>query len=169
MINEYAKAFFELSNELKNLDIMSENFEVFMQNYNNDFEKLLLSPKISKQEKKEVIKKCFKSCDINFVNFINVVIDNSRMNILNDIFNDFNLLLNEKNNIVTIDVYSYDVLTEEQSNEILNKLSGGYKGKTIVLDNHIDKELLGGIKLFHNGKQIDGSIKSQLNRLKENL
>ncbi|MFI3329191.1 MAG: ATP synthase F1 subunit delta [bacterium] len=169
MINEYAKAFFELSNELKNLDIMTEAFEVFIQNYKNDFKKLLLSPKISKQEKKEVIKKCFKSCDINFINFINVVIDNSRVDMFEDIYNDFNLLIDEKNNVVTIDVYSTEVLSTEQTDEILNKLSNGYIGKSIVLDNHIDKELLGGIKLFHNGKQIDGSIKSQLNRLKENL
>lgn len=169
MINEYAKAFFELSNELKNLDIMFENFEVFIDHYKNDFEKLLLSPKISKQEKKEVIKKCFKSCDVNFINFINVIIDNSRIDMINNIFADFNVLINEKNNIVTIDVYSVDILSEEQTSDILNKLSIGYPGKTVVLDNHIDKELLGGIKLFHNGIQIDGSIKSQLNRLKENI
>ncbi len=167
MINEYAKAFFELSNELKNLDSMTDSLDAFVSNYKNDFKKLLLSPKITKQEKKEVIKKCFKSCDENFINFIYVIIDNSRIDTIEEIHSDVKKLIDEKNNIVTIDVYSCDVLSAEQTEEILNKLS--FPGKTVMLDNHIDKTLLGGIKLFHNQQQIDGSIKNQLKILKENL
>ncbi|MFI3251656.1 MAG: ATP synthase F1 subunit delta [bacterium] len=169
MINEYAKAFFELSNELKNLEDAKESFDVFNTEFNGDFKKLLLSPKITKKEKKEVISNCFKSCDSNFVNLLYVVIDNSRVDMLDDIYKDFIKLIDEMNNVMNIDVYSCEELTNEDTTTILEKLEKVYTGKKVVIKNLLDNTLIGGYKIFHDGKQIDGTIKNQFKIMKENL
>ncbi len=168
MINEYSKALFELSNE-KNLEFILECFDVFMSNFKDDFKKILLSPKIVKEEKKKVITTCFKNFEKDFLNFLLVVIDNSRVDMFDEIYKDFKSLYDDLNNIVHIDVYSFDKLDEESYGEINNKLSSKFSGKTIVLNNVIDSTLVGGVKLFYNGKQIDVTLKNQLEMLKANL
>ena len=41
------------------------------------------------------------------------------------------------------------------------KLMGG----NVILENRIDKSLIGGVKILVNGKIIDASIRSSLNRM----
>ncbi len=171
MINEYSLALFELADQDKNLDSALESFNAFMEIYSNDndFSKLLSSPNVSKENKKEIITKAFNGCYEQFILFINVIIDNARISMINDIYSDFKKVINEKNNIVTIDVISQSKLDDFEEASIIKSLEKKFNNKKVILNKSIDSNLIGGFKLFHNGKQIDASLKSQLDNLKNIL
>lgn len=171
MINEYAKTFFEIAKEDKKLDVASEVFDAFITNFKSeiDFKKVLVSPNITKEQKKEIIKNVFSGHYDDFIYFLCVVIDNSRMESIVTIYDDFHKLLDEDNNIIHIDVYSDAKLDTADQKIITRELLRTFKGSQIILDMHIDGSLIGGLKLYHDGKQIDASVKNQLNSLKASL
>ena len=59
-------------------------------------------------------------------------------------------------------------LTEAQISRLTAKLSR-ITGKTVILRCTTDKSILGGIKLRYGGTQLDGSIKTRLDRFEAAL
>ena len=61
-------------------------------------------------------------------------------------------------------VYSAKPVNDEQLKKLESE-TGKLIGKRIRLENIIDGSLIGGVKIVADGKLIDASIRSRLNRL----
>lgn len=130
---------------------------------------LLRSYSLSSDEKKDAITKCFKNkIDEYILNFFYVLIDNSRTKYILEIFNEFvKKALNELN-IKKGVVYTTTPLNANQMQLLSKKVSDTLCCK-VVLENEIDKDLLGGFKIQVEDYILDDSLKNRLAKLKDEL
>ncbi len=162
---EYANALYDFS--ITNPTI-EEEYKVLIDilKQDNSLIKLLSFPTISKNEKKEIIKKIAINFNIKFFNFLNVLIDNNRFENIIEIYDEFILLCNEKKNVMEVIASSAVLLSDVQLSRLISRLESKYKGKKIKIKNIIDPELIGGIKVIYDGQVIDLSVINKLDQLK---
>jgi F-type H+-transporting ATPase subunit delta len=101
-------------------------------------------------------------------NFVRVLAENKRLELLPEIQLQFEVLKNEKEGVVEAEVYSAFELNDAQIGDLAQRLEKrtGRKVRTKV---QIDKELIGGVKVVIGDKVIDGSARGQLAALENAL
>jgi len=101
-------------------------------------------------------------------NFLRVLAENGRLELLPEIRAQFEARKNEREGVVQAEVYSAFDLSDAQVADLAQRLEKktGRKVRTRV---HIDKELIGGVKLLLGDKVIDGSARAQLRALEAAL
>ena len=75
-------------------------------------------------------------------------------------------LYDESRGILRVEAITAVPMTKAQSDAIAAKLAATL-GKTIVVTNTVDKSILGGVKLRYSGVQLDGSVKTRLDKFDE--
>ena len=129
------------------------------------------SPAFSKEEKKELIKKLFSSkINQTTLNFLLLIIDNKRFNLLSDIQNELVKIVNDEKGIVTAELFSATELDNSILEELKLKLENMYKGnKKITIEHKIEPDLIGGLKVKIDDLLFDGSIKGRLEELRRRI
>lgn len=166
--NNYSVALFDITNEKANTNSIKTQFQDFYDvlKKQSDFRKLLNHPAIKLEDKKAIIKNVFKNIDLDLLYFLYVVLDNNRFDMIDEIYHDFESLIFEQNDTVLLEVYSVNLLSEAQKQRITNLMTKRFVNKKIIIENLIDKNLIGGIKVLHAGVSIDISLKVRLEELK---
>lgn len=168
--NEYAQAIYDLAKEENKIDIINECFIVVNKSIeDNDFMELLSSPKITKEEKKNILTKVYGKLDSLFLDFMYVLIDNNRINRISYIYDYYNQLIKIEHNILHIEAYSVKELTKTQIDNLRKTLSSYYDGKTLEIENIVDPKLIGGVRIECNGKTLDVTLKKSLANMKDSL
>ena len=101
-------------------------------------------------------------------NFVRVLAENGRIELLPLIHEQFEALKNEREGVVEAEVHSAFELTAAQVADLVQRLEKktGRKVRTQV---HVNKDLIGGIKVVLGDKVIDGSARAQLGALETAL
>jgi F-type H+-transporting ATPase subunit delta len=101
-------------------------------------------------------------------NLVRVLADNGRLELLPEVHSQFEALKNEREGVVEAQVHSAFELTKAQVADLQQRLEKrtGRKVRTQV---HVDKDLIGGVKLVLGDKVIDGSARAQLGALETAL
>ena len=168
--NEYAQAIYDLAKEENKIDIINECFIVVNKSIeDNDFMELLSSPKLTKEEKKNILTKVYGKFDSLFLDFMYVLIDNNRFNRISYIYDYYNQLIKNEHNILHIEAYSVKELTKTQIDNLRKTLSSYYNGKTLEIENIVDPKLIGGVRIECNGKTLDVTLKKSLANMKDSL
>jgi ATP synthase F1 delta subunit len=102
------------------------------------------------------------------INFILVLVDKGRAGHFPRIVRQYELLLHESQGFSHGIIYSAVNLSKEQLSSFENKV-GEMIDKKVRLDNRNDKSLIGGVRIFVEGRLIDASVKKRLDHLKESL
>lgn len=167
----YATALFELCCENDCLsevyDEMGQTDKIFSDN--GEFVKLLSSPLVTDDNKHEILNKTFsgKVTDL-FFDFLCVLSDKGRTGAFSGIYTEFKDMYNKQMNILEVKVTIAEEMGDEIREKLINKLSS-VTGKTVLLDEKIDKSLLGGIIVKYDNTEIDSSVKGKLNKLKKQI
>lgn len=169
--NRYAEALFQLSED-ENItkEIYNELHNVVETVKNNkDLDNVLKSPLVGKIEKVKLIESLFNNkINNNLKNFLKILVEKGRISSLKSIELTFKQLLNDKNNIIEGTVISAIPLTDEKVKELEGKLSKKYN-KNVTLENKVDQSILGGVLVRLGNTQIDGSVKTRLDNIKDQL
>ena len=169
--NRYAEALFQLSEE-ENItkEIYNELHDVVEVIKNNkELDNVLKSPLVAKNEKTQLIEALFNNkINNDLKNFLKILVEKGRISSLKSIELTFKELLNDKHNIIEGTVISAIALTERQVKELEEKLSKKYN-KNVTLENEVDQSILGGVLVRLGNTQIDGSVKTRLNNIKDQL
>ena len=169
--NRYAEALFQLSEE-ENIskEIYCELHDVVqLVKKNKDLDNVFKSPLVAKNEKIDLIEALFnEKINNNLKNFLKILVEKGRISSLQSIELTFKELLNEKHNILEGTVISAVALTAETVKELEETLSKKYN-KNITLENKVDKSILGGVLVRLGNIQIDGSVKTRLDNIKDQL
>ena len=169
--NRYAEALFQLSEE-ENItkEIYNELHDVVEVIKNNkELDNVLKSPLVAKNEKTQLIEALFNNkINNDLKNFLKILVEKGRISSLKSIELTFKELLNDKHNIIERTVISAIALTEKQVKELEEKLSKKYN-KNVTLENEVDQSILGGVLVRLGNTQIDGSVKTRLNNIKDQL
>jgi F-type H+-transporting ATPase subunit delta len=101
-------------------------------------------------------------------NFVRVLAANGRLELLPEIRAQFEALKNEREGVVEAQVHSAFELSAGQLADLQQRLEKrtGRKVRTQV---HVDKDLIGGVKLVLGDKVIDASARAQLAALETAL
>lgn len=126
-----------------------------------DLIKFLSNLNITSKDKKEL----FESVeDKNLKNFLYLLIDNKETKSLKNIFNTFIKIYNQENSIKEGVVWTTSKLDSKSVKKIEEILSKKTKAK-LNLENKIDLDLIGGIKVDLDGTTYDYSVKKQVENL----
>ena len=101
-------------------------------------------------------------------NFVRLLAQNGRLELLPQIREQFEALRNEREGVVEAEVQSAFELSEAQLADLVQRLEKktGRKVRTQV---SVDRELIGGVKIVLGDKVIDGSARAQLGALETAL
>ncbi len=167
----YAKAIFILAKErniLKNVfndfglvkEVISENIE---------FYSVITSPIIKPSEKKLLLNNVFKSSLTEItMNFLIMLVENSREAYISDISRNFEDLYRKEFNIKKVILTTPGGLSQDTRDKIAKTVATSYKSDVEILD-VINPEMLGGIVIRIEHQQLDLSVATQLREIKKTL
>lgn len=164
--NQYAHAVFSLAFEANNQENVASELNSFFSGLDVNEWQFFLHPRITKEEKHQVIEKL--SLDNLTINFLKVIIDNERFDLLENIIVVYRKLLDESKDLVLVKVTSNIKLSESNLNKVQNTLKNRMK-KNIKIEEIIDKNLSSGIKIEYDGEIIDLTVKRTIDEIKNQL
>lgn len=167
----YAEALFEVAKEIDKLEQFREDIKAISDIFENEpqLKAIFQHPKLSKNEKKDIISSLFKGrASQEVINLLYIVIDKSREAHLKDISDEYIKLYNEQMGIVEAKALTAVAMTEEEKLKLQSKLSEKL-GKKVILSNMVNKEIMGGVLLKIEDKVIDSSIKGRIEDIQKNL
>jgi len=131
---------------------------------------LLASPAVGKAEKRGVAEKISSRLGASKIvrNFLFVVIDRQRTQLLPEIFESFQEVVRERQGIAEAEIFSPVVLSNAQMKEMTQALEK-LTGKKVETKFSLDANLLGGVLVRVGDTIYDGSLRNQLNALREQL
>lgn len=94
-------------------------------------------------------------------NFVRVLAENGRLEVLGEIRSQFETLKNEREGVVEAEVYSAFEMDAAQTADLVARLEKK-TGRKVRARVSIDKSLIGGVKVVIGDKVIDGSARAQL-------
>jgi F-type H+-transporting ATPase subunit delta len=101
-------------------------------------------------------------------NFVRVLAENKRLELLPLIREQFEALKNEREGVVEAEVQSAFALTDAQVADLVQRLEKK-TGRKVRAQVHLNKDLIGGVKIVLGDKVIDGSARAQLAALETAL
>ncbi len=164
----YALALYEMCKEAGNIEtVLEELGEVVEEMDNNEgLIKIIRNPQINKHNKKRIFEELFKGkIEDELLSFLLLLIDKGRILYLREKYNQFRLVYLKNNNTVVAKIKSVIPLNHNERETIKSKLEKRYE-KTVIIEEEIDKSLLGGMLISVGDETIDGTIKTKLMDLK---
>lgn len=167
--SRYAKSLITLAQEQNNLDTVFNDMQELASTIDGskELELLLKSPIVKPSKKQEILRSLFTSkvSEIT-MKFLELISSRKREGIVPAIAKSFISQYKELKNIVVAEVTSAIKLDEVQRNKILSLMKANTEG-TIEIKEKIDPELIGGFIVRVGDKQIDSSIRRELDDLKQ--
>lgn len=166
--SRYAKSFIDLSMELGALEkaITDMNHIASICKSNPDFVTFLKSPVIKTDKKLNVLNELFaKKLDKTTFTYITLITNKKREMYLPEIAAEFLNQYNAKKNILKAVVTSANGLDDAMRKKIMD-LVKEVNTSEVVIEEKINKDIIGGIIIRVGDKQIDASIARKLNELK---
>lgn len=167
----YALALFQLAKEHQLLDQMESELRVVKEvvNNNDDLNSVLKSPKLTNEKKKEILKEAFSSSSVYVLNTLMILIDRHREDHISDVADHFIELANDARGIAEAVVYSVRPLSAPERDALSVSFAAKAGKKSLRIENVVDSNLLGGIKLRIGNRIFDGSLRGKLERLERQL
>jgi len=168
----YGEALFELAVEENKTDVFLEEVNIIVEalKQNEDFYKLLNHPKISKEEKIQVVENVFKSrISDEVTGFLTLIISKERYKELDAILEYFINRVKDEKGIGTAYVATAVPLNEIQKAQVKEKLLSTTKYNEMEMVYSVDESLIGGMVIRIKDRVVDSSIKTKLSEIKKQL
>lgn len=168
----YGEALFELAVEKNELDSIAEQVNLLANAFaeNPELMKLLSHPKISKEEKVNVIESIFKGrMSDDIVGFLVIIVEKDRGSEIADILKLFQAKVREYKKIGVALVTSAIELSTEQKQKVEQKLLQQTDYESFEVEYKVDDYLIGGMIIRIGDRVVDSSIRSKLDNLTKEL
>lgn len=167
----YAKALFEVAQQQGIVAQVEEDLKGVVQviRQNADYGKLLEHPNISADAKAALLKEAFQGKVSDAVlNTLQILVERRRESVLTDLVDNYVKIANEALGQARATVYTPYPLSEEESKQIADRF-GQLTGKRILVENVVDRSLLGGLQVRIGDRLYDGSLSGKLQRMQKTL
>jgi len=169
--SRYAKSLMTLAQEKNLVEEYKKDLSTYMEVFysSHDFNLLMHSPIILKSKKIAIVEQIFGGkISESMMAFFKLIIEKGREDGLDEISQEFLSQYRVLKGIKKAFVKSASPLTESAKAEITEIVKKKYN-QTIELEEKVDESLIGGYILRVDDLQIDNSVKSHLNSIKNSL
>ena len=168
----YARAFFEIAKEGKQIESYYKELNQFASvvSGNKSLKDFLANPVFEQASKKGVVDNVISKMKLSgmTVSFLRLLVDKNRIDILQDIVVCYRQLMDETLKRVRVNVKTAFPLSDELKSFISANLEKTL-GKKVDMTVEEDSTLLGGVVIGVGDTLYDGSIKNQLNNMRNLL
>ena len=168
----YARALFSLAKEDGRTQEVRSNLEALSQLFKQspELREALLAPLYPVAERRAVLKSIAEHEGLSAVvrNFYSYLIDQRRLVDFSGICSEFARLADEDAGVITAEIVSATPL-DDACRERLQRVLSERTGYEVQLDLVVDPDLLGGAVAKVGDLSFDGSIRSQIEQLREDL
>ncbi len=171
LARRYAKALFSLGKEQEKNEDYSEALGAIADLYKEEsIENALVNPLYPLEARQSVMAKIAESAkaDTILTSFLNLLVEKKRADILPDIACEMQVMVDEEQNIShgsVVSAIDLDDSLKEKIQQTLEKITGN----KVILEASVDPSIIGGVIAKVGDLVLDGSIKTQLNGLKESI
>ena len=126
------------------------------------------NPAYTPEQRNDLVRNTFADFNPALVDTLAVMAERGEAKLLPRVLKSF-----EEKAQATLDMTIVDVTTvvelDDHLRDVITKKVAGELGTQVVLREHIDPSIIGGVLLSANGKRIDASVLSQLENAREVL
>ena len=169
--NTYAQALFDLGTELGKAEQFNREITELddLMEHAEDLKHFLLSPAVEAKEKKELVENTFHNeLSPEVLNFLFVLIDKGRMGAFHHIRKCHQDMFEQSAGISEGIIVSAEPLTENQLGRFTAELSKLLR-KQVQLTPQVDEKLIGGVMIQIEGRLIDRSVRTELEKMLHQL
>ena len=172
-IEAYAKTLIENVHELNGRDELIEvrnQMRVLIRQLrsNPQFIAALKDDSLSEEQLKGLIMNGFAGFNPVLLQVVGAMAANHDMDLLPRIFHAFDRHMVDDYNLVAVDVTTA-VELDDHLREVITQKVKNELGKDAVINERVNKDMLGGIVMTVQGKRIDASVRAQMNRARIEL
>ena len=166
----YAEAAFKRAKETGSAEKWSDQLSFLSSVMSDDqMKKATSNPKVRRENlARSFLDLCDGQLDAEGQNFVRLLIQNGRLNLLGVISNLFGEYRAEDEGYVDVDVASAYELSEEEKAKLSNTLDATLRRQS-RLNVSVDKNLIGGVYIRAGDRVIDASVRGQIERLAKSL
>ena len=169
---KYAKALIEIAKEDKKEELYGEELSSFYDylTKNDKIWSLLTSPIDVLAKKRVALEDILSVTKFSEVtaNFLRILMEKDRIVIIGEIIDAYKKFFDDSKSLVRANIVSATELTKTQIKEITKALSG-VVGKDVVCGITVDPSIIGGVIAYVGDLVFDGSVKTQLEHIRDNL
>lgn len=168
----YAEAIFGIGKDTGKLAVFEQNALEFQKllETSQDLRISLTHPNIGIKQKEAIIGEVLQRCgyDEVFSNFLRLIVKRNRISCYGKIVSNLHVMRDESEGRIRGIVYSATKLKPSQVTALSQKI-GGKMGRQVILEERLEPEILGGLRVEINGRVYDSSVRRQLEKLEESI
>jgi len=170
-VSTYAEALFEAAHEREELEEVLGDLQEFVTalRENEELRLFFYGGQVPERQKRKAIEGLTEDMTTSTTNFLKVLSDNGREEILEEVLLRYEELVKEHLGRVEVEVTTAVELTEEERNRIKERLGRLLEGREVILDTNVDPDILGGAVFRFGGRMVDSSVRGQLLSLREEM
>ena len=170
-VSTYAEALFEAARERDELEAVLSDLGEFVDAL-HDSEELRLffyGGQIPERQKRRAIDGLTEGMKTQATNFLKVLVDNGREEILEEVLARYEELVKEHLGRIEVGVTTATELSDDQRDRLKERLGEVLEGREIILETNVNPDLIGGAIFRYGGRMMDGSIRGRLESLREGM
>lgn len=167
----YGEALYGLAREEGLDDIILEQLGVLDRSFAREpgFLKVLSARTLTRQERREIVDRCFRGRIHAYVcSTLKLLMEKDRIRRFPECVDAYRKRYNEDHGILRVTAVTAAALTDAQRGRLRERLAR-MTGKTIDLTVRVDPSCMGGVRLDHDGRRLDGTVARRLDAVRELL
>ena len=170
-VSTYAEALFEAARERAELERTLGELQEFgrVLEESEELRLFFYAGQVPEREKRRAIDALTEGMSVSTRNFLKVLSDNGREEIFDEVVLRYEDLVKEHLGRVEVEVTTAVELNEEERERLKERLGRMLEGREVILQTQVDGNILGGAVIRVGGRMVDGSIRGQLESLRESM
>jgi len=171
LARRYTRALFQLAREAGQEEKIGREIEQFHAAFSgSELQRALTNPAFPMDSRKRILIQVANGLQLSVlsIHFLSLLLERDRLAHLPGIVNCYRRLLNEAKGRVEAKVISAAGLDAALVERLREQLKG-ISGKEVVLQQETNPSLLGGLLVELEGKVYDGSVRTQLEKMKQRI
>jgi F-type H+-transporting ATPase subunit delta len=167
----YAEALFGAAVERGELEQTLEDLQGFAESLGENDELRLFyhSTQLPESQKRRAIDGLTERMTVSARNFLKVLSDNDRTEIVEDAVRNYEGLVEEHLSRVEVELVTAVEVSDERLGSIKERLGRILEGREVLLQQRVDPGLIGGAVFRFSGRRVDGSVRGQLEGLRDKM
>jgi F-type H+-transporting ATPase subunit delta len=171
LARRYSSALFQLARETRQEEQVGQEVAQFHAAYNDsELQRVLTNPAFAVDSRKRVLNQVANGQGLSVLtmHFLSMLLERDRLGHLAGVVSSYQRLLNQAKGRIEGKVTGASPLESVHLERLLETLRA-ISGKEVVLHQETDPALIGGLRVELEGKVYDGSVSTQLEKMRQRM